>query len=117
MAQLPRYSPFTAGCGGIQKGVSVNRIAELQLNNLPKFPSPVGTLACEVDPEAWYAPIVRGALPANGKRRLTPEQEDCFACPVREECLQFALENDEGYGVWGGLTPYERDQLKKGKAA
>jgi hypothetical protein len=30
-------------------------------------------------------------------------------CPVRYECLQSALRNREGDGVWGGLNPNERD--------
>jgi WhiB family redox-sensing transcriptional regulator len=29
-------------------------------------------------------------------------------CPVREECLQAALEIREPYGIWGGLTEGER---------
>ena len=32
----------------------------------------------------------------------------CAKCPVREECLQSAIDNEEQYGVWGGLTAIER---------
>ncbi|MHA6758045.1 WhiB family transcriptional regulator [Streptacidiphilus sp. PAMC 29251] len=32
----------------------------------------------------------------------------CGHCPVREPCLQFALDAREPYGVWGGLTEEER---------
>jgi WhiB family redox-sensing transcriptional regulator len=32
-------------------------------------------------------------------------------CPVLEECLSWALEARESWGVWGGLTPQERSQL------
>ena len=33
----------------------------------------------------------------------------CFgSCPVREECLQYALESREAHGIYGGLTPDER---------
>jgi Transcription factor WhiB len=35
----------------------------------------------------------------------------CFECQVREECLQFALENKEEFGVWGGLDDVERKAL------
>mgnify|MGYP003142716650 CR=1 FL=1 len=28
----------------------------------------------------------------------------CGACPVREECLSFAVLNGERQGMWGGLT-------------
>jgi WhiB family redox-sensing transcriptional regulator len=26
----------------------------------------------------------------------------CFGCPVRQKCLQYALEHKEPWGVWGG---------------
>ena len=35
----------------------------------------------------------------------------CDTCPVRELCLQMALENNDGYGVFGGLTPKQRRRL------
>ncbi len=43
----------------------------------------------------------------------------CGACPVREECLEFALESRPADGVWGGLTPIERHRLirRRQKAA
>jgi hypothetical protein len=31
----------------------------------------------------------------------------CFACPVRRECLKYALENKEIWGVWGGKDEAE----------
>lgn len=36
----------------------------------------------------------------------------CTECPVREECLGYALANDERHGVWGGLTPVERRESR-----
>jgi hypothetical protein len=32
----------------------------------------------------------------------------CEMCPVRRECLEFSLINDEREGIWGGLNPTER---------
>ena len=32
----------------------------------------------------------------------------CAGCPVVAECLQYALDNDELDGVWGGLSAAER---------
>lgn len=37
----------------------------------------------------------------------------CERCPVKVECLEDALVGNVGYGIWGGLTPVERNALKK----
>lgn len=37
----------------------------------------------------------------------------CEYCPVRCWCLQHALAHDEPYGVWGGLSTYQRRQLSR----
>lgn len=36
----------------------------------------------------------------------------CASCPVIAECRQHALDNNEPYGVWGGLTANERHRMK-----
>jgi hypothetical protein len=37
----------------------------------------------------------------------------CRQCPVRSECLQQALDNQEPWGIWGGLTVEERVDLAR----
>ncbi|GHB04359.1 MULTISPECIES: WhiB family transcriptional regulator [Streptomyces] len=37
----------------------------------------------------------------------------CATCPVREQCLEWALENGQDSGVWGGLGENERRALKR----
>src|SRR6267142_1052116 len=34
-------------------------------------------------------------------------------CPLLSSCLEFALVNNERWGVWGGTTPDERTKLRK----
>lgn len=35
----------------------------------------------------------------------------CASCPVREECLEYALSAGEKWGVWGGLSERQRQRL------
>ncbi len=45
---------------------------------------------------------------------MTTEQKAkaiCSVCPVRVQCLDFAVEIREPYGIWGGLTEADRRQL------
>jgi WhiB family redox-sensing transcriptional regulator len=39
----------------------------------------------------------------------------CATCDVVEECLQWAIDTGSRHGVFGGLTPKERQGLKLGK--
>ena len=39
----------------------------------------------------------------------------CAACPVLAQCLDFALEARQDYGVWGGLTEDERRSLRRSR--
>lgn len=41
----------------------------------------------------------------------------CAECQVRDECLRFALDADERFGVWGGLNVAERDLVRDGFVA
>lgn len=60
--------------------------------------------ACaSADPEVFY--------PAPGDQ-ATAAKAICATCPVVDECLQWALDHDETYGVWGGLSAYERRGLR-----
>lgn len=37
----------------------------------------------------------------------------CSHCPVAAECLDYALQTNEAYGIWGGLTPAERRLVRR----
>lgn len=66
--------------------------------------------ACrDVDPETFFSPDAE-----RGPRRRAREAAAkalCQVCPVVQECLNHALTVREPYGVWGGMTINERDQL------
>jgi WhiB family transcriptional regulator, redox-sensing transcriptional regulator len=50
----------------------------------------------------------RGPARAN---RETRAKEVCDRCPVIEPCRRHALAVQEPYGVWGGLSESERDEI------
>lgn len=56
-------------------------------------------LCQQVDQELFFPE--KGGSPKDAKRV-------CLACEVRVECLAYALDNGEPYGVWGGLSERER---------
>ena len=64
--------------------------------------------ACAADPELMFAEDLRSV--AEAKRA-------CAACPVTAECLAYALDHAEPFGVWGGLTTEERAAVLAGKRA
>ncbi|MFD5319376.1 WhiB family transcriptional regulator [Streptomyces sp. NPDC127098] len=43
--------------------------------------------------------------------RITEAKRYCARCPVQQVCLDSALENNDRYGIWGGLTEEEREPL------
>jgi WhiB family redox-sensing transcriptional regulator len=40
----------------------------------------------------------------------------CRRCPVREECLEYALSNGEKFGIWGGMSERERRRIRRARA-
>jgi|SRR5580704_8142960 WhiB family redox-sensing transcriptional regulator len=61
-----------------------------------------------VDP-AWFYPEPGDTETTAYARRI------CLACPLRPECLEYALEHDERWGVWGGLAEDERPRPLVGR--
>lgn len=57
------------------------------------------------DPE-WFWPLTTDNESAQRALAI------CVTCPVTDECLQFALANNETAGVWGGTTPSQRQALR-----
>jgi WhiB family redox-sensing transcriptional regulator len=46
-------------------------------------------------------------------RQVLESKRICAACPVRPQCLEYALERPEPEGTWGGLTEWERRDLRR----
>jgi WhiB family transcriptional regulator, redox-sensing transcriptional regulator len=44
---------------------------------------------------------------------VTGAKSVCARCPVRQKCLDYALDNGERYVIWGGLSELERRKVKR----
>ena len=61
-------------------------------------------VCAQTDPEAFFPE--KGGSTREAKRV-------CRGCEVRAECLEYALEHDERFGIWGGLSERDRRRLKR----
>lgn len=61
-------------------------------------------LCAQTDPEAFFPE--KGGSTRDAKKI-------CATCEVRAQCLEYALQNDERFGIWGGLSERERRKLRK----
>jgi WhiB family redox-sensing transcriptional regulator len=63
------------------------------------------------DPEIFFPGRIAGHVD------YRPARAVCGRCPVREPCLQWAIETRQQHGFWGGATPDERRRLGRRGAA
>jgi WhiB family redox-sensing transcriptional regulator len=61
-------------------------------------------LCAQTDPEAFFPE--KGGSTREAKRI-------CLGCEVRAECLEYALANDERFGIWGGMSERERRRYRR----
>ena len=60
-----------------------------------------------VDPDLFFPE--RGASTREAK-------EVCRGCEVRIDCLEYALQNGEKFGIWGGMSERERRRIRRPRA-
>jgi WhiB family redox-sensing transcriptional regulator len=71
---------------------------------IPAEPWRAGALCAQTDPEAFF--------PEKGGSTREAKAV-CGRCTVSAECLDYALENQERYGIWGGHSERERRKLAR----
>jgi WhiB family redox-sensing transcriptional regulator len=77
----------------------------------PEAPTWNARAACRDESSGVFAPAL-GLEPAQVReRRAQQAKRICAQCPVRRDCLAYALRVHEELGIWGGLDPAERRAL------
>ena len=47
------------------------------------------------------------------KSKVAKAKAICDTCPVKAQCLEFALSDEIEFGIFGGVTPSERKAMAK----
>ena len=68
--------------------------------------------ACIGEMGAMFYPPMRAEKRSAKAAREQRAKAVCEQCTVRRECLDYALANNERYGIWGGLTDAERRNVR-----
>jgi WhiB family redox-sensing transcriptional regulator len=75
------------------------------LRGIVASPEWMGEALCrQSDPELFYPDTGHNSRDARAV---------CVRCPVKAECLAYAIEHHERYGVWGGLSERQRRHLRE----
>lgn len=68
--------------------------------------------AASASPDDWFPDAGRPSA-----RAVRNVESTCAACPVRSECLAYAVDNGIRHGIWGGLSEEERRGIPRGAPA
>ena len=102
MGGTPRPSPSVPQ-GDIEENL-VGVLDNMGADRDPALEWQEHALCAQTDPEAFFPE--KGGSTREAKRV-------CQSCDVRVECLEYALAQDERFGIWGGLSERERRRLKR----
>lgn len=73
-----------------------------------------GGAACrEVEPSLFFPVGVTGPAEV----QIVAAKAVCGRCEVREVCLEFAVQTNQEYGVWGGMDEEERRAIRRARRA
>lgn len=105
------YSPAT-GLPTTPRPASDHTPAYLALSgDFDDQPWAVDALCAQIGGDFWFPDKDGTGEP--GQNHARQAKKICAACPVRNQCLAYAIDHDERYGIWGGLSERERRSIKK----
>lgn len=86
------------------------RAAQLHREMMDKIKKWGIEIGCGNAPDLWFTG-------ADGLKESYVQLKEivriCEACPVRNMCAEYAIEQREEFGIWGGTTPAQRRSLSR----
>jgi WhiB family redox-sensing transcriptional regulator len=82
-----------------------NKVAEVGIDHIPCAQAP-DLFFPEADPKTGH--------PLN---HIRTAKKACKACPLLLDCATYAIKYNEDDGVWGGMSPGERKQIRRRRYA
>lgn len=73
--------------------------------------------SCLTYPATIFFGFDDAEAPAERRSREGQAKMICERCSVQHECLEYALNANESYGIWGGLTEVELKAAKRAHKA
>ncbi len=66
--------------------------------------------SCRALDTALFFPI---GQTGDAEVKIARAKKVCVTCPVRQQCLEFAITTNQEYGVWGGHDEEERRVIRR----
>jgi len=88
----------------------------LQAQGLDPYPSITDVQQSDPNPKTWedlaacFGLNTQDFFPTSSPG-VDSAKQICNQCPVRQECLEFALVNRIAHGIWGGASERERQRI------
>lgn len=94
-----------------RRGADAARLADLA------FEVAGGQVPCASAPDLFYAEKygfdIADSWGYGDQEQVANAKNLCMtACEIRLECLDYALKHNETHGIWGGMSPKERQTFR-----
>lgn len=82
----------------------------MEVSESARFP---GAACAGMDTDAFFPERGTAQITARDAKKVCNGGDGVPACPALKECLEYALERKERFGIWGGKSERERARIAK----